>query len=56
MAITIEYYKSEGCKMTFGQYKWLETNGLFDAVRAFRDNHPVEEYTIFKLSIEEEDT
>lgn len=54
MAIIIEYFKTEGCKMTFGQYKWLETDGLFDAVGAFRKNHPVEEYTIFKLSIQED--
>ena len=54
MAIIIEYFKTEGCKMTFGQFKWLESDRLFDAVGAFRDTHPAEEYTIFKLSIEEE--
>lgn len=52
--IIIEYFKTTGYKMQFGEYRYFETDSLIDAVGAFRKNHPVEEYTIFKLSIKED--
>lgn len=54
--IVIEYFKTTGCMMQFGEYRFYESDKLFDAVGAFRNTHPVEQYTIFKISIKEGET
>lgn len=50
--IIIEYFSEPTpITMLFGTYTYFESDSLLDAVAAFREKHPVEHYTIFKMQI-----